>query len=117
MVAIRPMPGAPHWVAGMINLRGRPVVVVDVRLRLGTGSPERGLATPILVANTSSGVLVALIVDAVHALRDVAADAVFPAGEAGLIQAFARIGADLVNVLDVDAVAAGADQLVAAGVS
>lgn len=30
-----PVPIAPHWVAGLINLRGRIVTCVDLRARLG----------------------------------------------------------------------------------
>ncbi len=33
--AVSPLPGAPAWVAGAINLRGRVAAVVDLRARLG----------------------------------------------------------------------------------
>ena len=32
---IAPVPGAPHYVLGIINLRGNVVTVVDTRIRLG----------------------------------------------------------------------------------
>ncbi len=35
MVAVTPVPEAPGWVAGVIDLRGRAVAVVDLRARLG----------------------------------------------------------------------------------
>lgn len=36
---IAPVPGAPHFVMGIINLRGKVVTVIDTRLRFGL--PER----------------------------------------------------------------------------
>ena len=37
---IVPVPGAPHYVLGIINLRGNVVTVVDTRLRLGLETSE-----------------------------------------------------------------------------
>ncbi len=39
---IASIPLAPAEVKGSINLRGRIVTVIDVRVRLGLGSPEEG---------------------------------------------------------------------------
>ncbi len=111
MVAIRPMVDAPDWVAGMINLRGTPIVVVDLRLRFGLGTPERGLATPIIVTRTSSDMLVGLIADAITELHDVSEDALFPTAESALVTSVARIGPKLVNVADVDVIVTGAEHL------
>lgn len=112
MVAITAMPEAPPWVAGMINLRGRPTVVVDLRLRFGLGSPQRGLATPIIIARTSGAAIVGLIVDSITELHDLPRDGFFDAADGGLVTAVARIGPRLVRVADVDAIAGGAEQLI-----
>ena len=33
-VAVTPLPAAPNWVSGVINVRGRTIVVIDLRVRL-----------------------------------------------------------------------------------
>ena len=35
MVAIRPVPESPPWIAGVVNVRGRTTPMVDLRIRLG----------------------------------------------------------------------------------
>lgn len=112
MVALAPVPGAPDWVAGLVNLRGTPVPVIDLRLRLGIGVPTIGLATPIIIARTSAGRGVGLIPDTIVELHDVAAEALTPVGGDGLVGGVARIGSRLVNVADVDALAVGTEHLV-----
>lgn len=37
---IAPVPGAPHYVLGIINLRGNVVTVIDTRSRFGLPSSE-----------------------------------------------------------------------------
>jgi len=37
---IAPVPGAPHYVLGIINLRGNVVTVIDTRVRFGLPSAE-----------------------------------------------------------------------------
>jgi len=49
MVAVTPLPEAPGWGAGVINLRGRIVPVVDLRARLGMAPHEPDLSAPIIV--------------------------------------------------------------------
>lgn len=39
MAALTPLPDAPAGIAGVLNLHGQPVGVVDLRLRLG-GTPR-----------------------------------------------------------------------------
>ena len=49
MVAITTIPETPHWLAGVINLRGLVVPVIDLCLRLGLPPCELGLDTPIII--------------------------------------------------------------------
>src|SRR5262249_18747318 len=50
MVLVTPVPEVPHWVAGVINLRGRVIPVIDLRTRLGIEPKAPELNTPILIA-------------------------------------------------------------------
>lgn len=111
MVAVRPIADAPEWVAGMINLRGVPAVIIDLRRRLGIGEPTCGLGTPIIVTKTAKGAVVGLIADEVTGLHDVPGDGMFATADGGLITAVARIDAQLVSVTDVDGIVAGAEHL------
>ena len=53
LMALTPVPQTPEWVAGLMNYRGKPVLVVDVTMLLG-GRPSRAmvstriLLTPVL---------------------------------------------------------------------
>ena len=46
---IAPVPGAPHYVLGIINLRGNVVTVIDTRIRLGLATAEVTDATRIVI--------------------------------------------------------------------
>jgi len=57
MVAVSPVPDAPTWLLGVINLRGEVVPVLDLRLRLGLPAAEIELNTPILIGRANGRVL------------------------------------------------------------
>jgi purine-binding chemotaxis protein CheW len=61
---IAPVPGAPPYVLGIINLRGNVVTVIDTRLRFGLMSTDVTDHTRIIVIETESQV-VGILVDAV----------------------------------------------------
>jgi purine-binding chemotaxis protein CheW len=60
---IVPVPRAPEFVDGVMNLRGEVIPVVDVRKRLGL-APRAGARAKVLVVNVA-GRVIALVVDAV----------------------------------------------------
>lgn len=64
MIDISPVPGSPHFLAGIINLRGKVIPVVNLGLRFGFASTDATRATCIIVVATSSG-LIGIIVDSV----------------------------------------------------
>lgn len=61
---IRPVPRAPEFVEGVVNLRGEVIPVVDVRRRFGLPAAPPTRKTRLLVAHVAGRVL-ALVVDAV----------------------------------------------------
>ncbi len=61
---ITPVRHAPDFVAGIRNLRGRIITVIDLSVRLGIGSVEIGPETRILIADWK-GEPVGLLVDRV----------------------------------------------------
>ncbi len=66
---IAPVPGAPDYVLGIINLRGNVVTVIDTRMRLGLSPKESDDSTRIVIIETDKQV-VGILVDAVAEVVD-----------------------------------------------
>jgi purine-binding chemotaxis protein CheW len=66
---IAPVPGAPHYVLGIINLRGNVVTVIDTRERLGLGSKDMDDSTRIVIIEADK-MVVGILVDAVAEVVD-----------------------------------------------
>ena len=77
LVAITPVPQMPAYIRGVINLRGKIVPVVDLRLKFGLASAEALESTCIVVVQVklaAGGTLhIGLIVDAVEEVINLAA--------------------------------------------
>jgi purine-binding chemotaxis protein CheW len=104
MVALTPVPEAPSWLPGVINLRGHVIPVVDLRLRLGVSAPAPGLDTPILVIRVDQmqfGAIADAMVE-VLTLPGEAVEAIAGTDNAPhTAAALARTGDRLIVVLDV----------------
>lgn len=79
---IAPVPGAPHYVLGIINLRGNVVTVIDTRIRLGLATSEVTDSTRIVIIETARHV-VGILVDCVAEVVDVASSEVESAPNVG----------------------------------
>jgi purine-binding chemotaxis protein CheW len=66
---IAPVPGAPHYVLGIINLRGNVVTVMDTRQRFGLPSAEMDDSTRIVILEADEQV-VGILVDSVAEVVD-----------------------------------------------
>lgn len=65
---LTPMPHAPPWIRGVMNLRGSVVPVVDLKRKFVMGATELGAHTCVLLIefeSESSQFLIAVLVDAV----------------------------------------------------
>ncbi len=69
---IAPVPGAPHYVLGIINLRGNVVTVIDTRIRLGLPTSEMTDATRIVIIESDKHI-VGILVDSVAEVVDLRA--------------------------------------------
>ncbi len=67
---IAPVPGAPEYVIGIINLRGNVVTVIDTRMRFGLPSKEFDDSTRIVIIETESQT-VGIVVDSVAEVVDI----------------------------------------------
>ncbi len=64
MTEIAPVPGAPPYVLGIINLRGNVVTVIDTRMRFGLSATEPDDRARIIVVEVS-GHVIGMLVDCV----------------------------------------------------
>jgi len=69
LTEIAPVPGAPSYVLGIINLRGNVVTVIDTRLRFGLQSAEMDDSTRIVIIEADEQV-VGILVDSVAEVVD-----------------------------------------------
>lgn len=67
---VAPVPGAPHYVIGIINLRGNVVSVIDARSRFGLMPKENDDLTRIIVIEASSHTI-GILVDSVAEVVDI----------------------------------------------
>lgn len=75
LMQIQPVPDGPDYLAGIMNLAGEAVPVIDLARRLGLGKHTYHLDNPVLLAR-SGGRLAGLIVDDVAGLKRVPREAV-----------------------------------------
>lgn len=69
MTEIAPVPGAPHYVLGIINLRGSVVTVIDTRRRFGLPDTDADDETRIVIVEADNNV-VGILVDSVAEVVD-----------------------------------------------
>ncbi len=67
---VAPVPGAPHYVIGIINLRGNVVSVIDARIRFGLSTIERTEMTRIIVIEAQQQII-GILVDSVAEVLDI----------------------------------------------
>lgn len=100
------VPGARSYVGGLVQIRGRVVPVVDLRVRFGLPSAEPTLDSRVIVVQ-HGGRTVGLLVDSAREVVNIAEGEVRPPPElmaeesAGFVRAVAKIGERLVMLVDV----------------
>jgi purine-binding chemotaxis protein CheW len=105
-VQVRPLPRQPKYIAGVFDLRGTIVPVLDLRARFGIASRPIELSDHFIVVR-AAGRLLAVWVDAVEGFAHCAADAWNAAG--GLVvgdrslAGVATLADGLATIHDVDA--------------
>lgn len=110
---ITPIPCTPPYVAGVLNLRGSVVSVVDLRLKFGMKSAAITLDTAIIIVETTLGsdsVILGALVDAVKGVLNFTADEIEPPPKIGiklnldLINGIGKRNDDFVIILNIDKV-------------
>lgn len=101
-----PLRGADPAVAGLINLRGQVVPVVDLGLHLGEAAVADTPATRVIVLEAGGDVL-GLRVDSIDDVAEIGDDRIEPAHTARLapvgdprVRGIARVGGEVILLLD-----------------
>lgn len=104
---ITEVPDMPEFVKGVINLRGKVIPVMDVRMRFLLPPREYNDRTCIVVVNVN-GTAVGLVVDEVSEVADIPENQIEPPPRASrtsssrYIQGMGKIGQDVKILLDVN---------------
>jgi purine-binding chemotaxis protein CheW len=118
MMAVTAIPQAPSYMKGVINLRGKVIPVVDLRLKFGMEEGVRSEKTCIVVVEAARGetrLAIGIIVDAVSEVLNIKEDDVEPTPDFGTstdtryILGMAKSGAGVKILLDIDRVLCGLD--------
>jgi len=102
---LAPAPEAPGWIAGVLNLRGQVIPVIDAAMRLGLEPRSRRISDAVIVLERD-GAIAGVVVDEVLDVREISDEATdSPALASGgrrsrLTRGVARAQDDLITLLD-----------------
>ena len=82
MVEITPVPNAPHYVEGVVNLRGKVIPIINLRMRLGLSSMEHTKDTRIVVVEVGH-LLLGFVVDSVEEVLRLPKECIEPPPSSG----------------------------------
>lgn len=103
MVALTMLPDAPDWLAGVVNLRGHVIPVMDLRrwLHLPAAAPE--INTPILIVRVEGqhfGVIADELVEVIDLPDAIIQKATAPDGTLSAVHQMARLDHRVILLLD-----------------
>jgi|SRR5579859_3503577 len=105
MVALRPLPGAPPGVLGVLDLRAQAIPVLDLEQRLPSGADRPGVDHQLVVLHAGE-LLLAIAVTAVDDLEEVPDEEIQPASALlprGIpLKGLARTSRGLLPIIDPD---------------
>jgi purine-binding chemotaxis protein CheW len=119
MMDITAVPRTPDFVKGVINLRGKVIPVVDLRLKFGMSEVERTEETCVIVVNVGD-VEMGIIVDKVSEVLDIVAEDIEDSPAFGadvdtnFILGMGKSNDRVTILLDIDKVLSGMDAVAAA---
>jgi len=111
LLDITPIPRMPDYVRGVINLRGKIVPVIDLRMKLGlpnTSTTNRTCIIVVYVAIGEATKLMGLIVDALEEVYQISSEELEPSPDFGkgastsYIQNMAKIKGQVKALLNID---------------
>ncbi len=113
MMTITPVPQTPEFVKGVINLRGKVIPVIDLRLRFGMEEidyTERTCIIVVEIGGKAGTVLIGIVVDAVSEVLNIKGEDIEDTPTFGtrlntdFILGMAKMGGGVKILLDIDRV-------------
>jgi purine-binding chemotaxis protein CheW len=113
LLSITPVPRTPAYVRGVINLRGKVIPVVDLKLKFGMNRSEDTRETCIIVVEVTHAddkILTGILVDRVREVLDIKSENIEDAPEMGegvetdFIKGMGKTGDRVSILLDIDGV-------------
>ena len=113
MMAVTHVPKSSPFMRGMINLRGKVIPVIDLRLKFNMESApdsERTCIIVVQIMNVSTPLVLGLIVDEVSEVLDLTENQLEPPPEfggsvdTGYISGVGKVGEKVIILLDLDCV-------------
>jgi len=124
MMKITRVPRTPAFIRGVINLRGKVIPVIDLRLQFGLEKQEDTEKTCIIVVQVAreggQKIVMGILVDEVSEVLNIDSSQLEPAPELGsgvntdFILAIGKVGQKVVIILDIDRVLTAHDLAAAA---
>ena len=103
MQRIMGIPDVPHYIKGVINLRGKVIPLMDVRLRFGMPAKEYDERTVVIVLDVNDAPM-GLIVDKVSEVLEITSDKIDRKGFSGdgrsVVAGLGRIDERVAIILD-----------------
>jgi purine-binding chemotaxis protein CheW len=115
IVDITPVPNSPHYIEGVINLRGKVIPVINLRKRFGLDSKEIDNHSRIIVVDV--GIVTGIIVDSVSEVLRISSDTIDPlpsmTGSIGseYIRGVGKLNDRLLILIDIDRLFLNKDRL------
>ena len=124
LTTVSGIPRTPDYMKGVINLRGRAVPVVDMRLKLGMSRIEHTVDTCVIILEVAFGgeaIVMGAMVDSVREVFEMSKDQIEPAPQMGAaietsyIKGMCRQGDQFVIITDVDRIFSEEELMAARG--
>ena len=121
LVDVTSIPNTPDFVKGVINLRGKVIPIVDLRMRFGMKKvdyTERTCIVVVEIYGQSDKIIIGLVVDAVSEVLNIRKEDIEDAPDFGTkldteyILGMAKMGGGVKILLDIDKVLSAADVLI-----
>lgn len=117
MQKVTPVPQVPEYVKGVINLRGRVIPIVDLRLRFGMKAEmtERTCIVVVQVTSSDRCMLMGVIVDSVEEVANLTREQIEETPDFGIridtghLLGMAKTNGRVLMLLEIDRVIATAD--------
>ncbi len=113
LMSVTRVPGMPDFIRGVINLRGKVIPVMELRLKFGMQEGETTEKTCVIVVQVGRGdtqLIMGVIVDEVSEVLDIAAEQIEPPPSFGgnlktdFLLGMGKVNQKVVMLLDIDRV-------------